>query len=497
MKNYLIILCLALAGNLFSANITAYLTSATFNIPDKEPYLETYLSVIGNTVKFVKNENGKFQGAIDVSVAFRLNGEIKNAQKYTLSSPEIADTSKGLPNFIDQQRFVLANGLYEMEISIADKNSINAKPFTAKMPIKIDFPLDRITISDVQLLESFTKSITPSILTKSGYDLMPYVATFYPENITKFKFYAEIYNAKKILGENQKMLISYYLKNEETKVKLNEFSAFSKQMANDANILLAELNIETLPTGKYEFIIEVRDAQNKIQAEQTVNLDRQNKQAAFSFDDLNAIKVEGTFVSNYKNLDTLSQYLRCLRPISSSAEIQYSENQLKGKDIITMQQYLYNFWQSRYPIGPEYAWLEYYKEVQKVNKEYATYGLKGYETDRGRVYLQYGPPDSRQKFENEPSSYPYEIWQYNSLNDKTQALTNPYNRQSNKSFVFYNPDLASNKYKLLHSNARGEILNSRWEIDLHKRDSQSGNMDVEKPSEHFGGNVDDNFKNPR
>ena len=139
MKKYLIILCLAMVGKLYSVNITAYLTYSTFNIPDKGPYVETYLSVIGNTVKFVKNANGKFQGAIDIAVAFKLNGEIKNAQKYTLNSPETADTTKGFPNFIDQQRYNLPNGLYEMEISIADKNSANAKPFTAKMPIKVEF----------------------------------------------------------------------------------------------------------------------------------------------------------------------------------------------------------------------------------------------------------------------------------------------------------------------------------------------------------------------
>lgn len=497
MKKYLIILCLAMVGKLYSVNITAYLTYSTFNIPDKGPYVETYLSVIGNTVKFVKNANGKFQGAIDIAVAFKLNGEIKNAQKYTLNSPETADTTKGFPNFIDQQRYNLPNGLYEMEISIADKNSANAKPFSAKMPIKVEFLNDRILVSDVQLLESYSKASTPSVITKSGYDLVPYVSTFYPENITRFRFYAEIYNAKQVLGDNQKILINYFLENNDSKMKLSEFSAFSKQAANDVNILLAEFNIESLPNGNYSFKIEVRDAQNKIQADQKIIFDRQNKQAALSFEDLKVIKVEGTFVSKYKNVDTLTQYLKCLRPISSFAEIQYTDNQLKTKDLVTMQQYFYNFWQSRSSSNPELAWLEYYKEVQKVNKEFGTYGLKGYDTDRGRVYLQYGVPDSRQKVDTEPSSYPYEIWQYNQLVDKTQVLTNPYNKQSNKSFVFYNPDLVSNKYTLLHSNARGEVNNSRWQIDLHKRDSQSGNMDVEKSSEHFGGNVEDNFRNPR
>jgi len=162
-----------------------------------------------------------------------------------------------------------------------------------------------------------------------------------------------------------------------------------------------------------------------------------------------------------------------------------------------MQQLFYNFWKSRNDKDPQLMWLEYYKEVMKVNKEFGTYGLKGYDTDRGRVYLQYGPPDQRTKADVEPSAYPYEIWEYNSLYDKSLALTYPDNKQSNKKFVFYNPDLVTNKYTLIHSTAQGEINNVRWELLIHKRDTQSNNLDNETVPEHFGGNADDNYRSPR
>ena len=110
MKKYLIFLCLPfllITNSLLAANVTAYLTYASFSTPAKGPYLETYLSVIGNSLRFVKNANGKFQGAVDISVAFKQSGEIKNAQKYSLNSPETDDTLKGFPNFIDQQRITI------------------------------------------------------------------------------------------------------------------------------------------------------------------------------------------------------------------------------------------------------------------------------------------------------------------------------------------------------------------------------------------------------
>ena len=500
MKKYLIIFCLPfllITNSLLAANVTAYLTYGIFSTPAKGPYLETYLSVIGNSLRFVKTANGKFQGAVDISVAFKQNGEIKNAQKYSLNSPETDDTLKGLPNFIDQQRYVLANGTYEMELSIADKNNPSEKPFVTKVPIKIDFPEIIMGISSIQLLESYTKAISPTALTKSGYDLMPYISNYYPENSTRLKFYTEMYQAKKILGEGERLIVSYYLEAYESKVRLSDYNGFNKQVANDVNILLSEFNIENLPSGNYNLVVEVRDKENKIQAQQKSFIQRTNKPAALSFDDIKTITVGNTFVNNYKSIDSMRYYIKALRPISSTSEIQYAENQLKGKELELMQQFFYNFWKSRNALSPEIAWLEYYKEVMKANKEFGTYGLKGFDSDRGRVYLQYGPPDQRTKSTSEPSAYPYEIWEYYSLVDKTQILNNPGNRQSNKNFVFYNPDLVTNKYTLIHSEARGEINNVRWRLLLHKRDTASPDLDNESVPKQFGGNVDDNFNNPR
>ena len=113
--------------------------------------------------------------------------------------------------------------------------------------------------------------------------------------------------------------------------------------------------------------------------------------------------------------------------------------------------------------------------------------MRGYETDRGRVYLQYGAPDQRSKVESSPNTYPYEVWQYYKLKD-----------QSNRKFLFYNQDLVTNNYTLLHSDAKGELYDAGWSMKLHKRTIQSNNMDITKPGiDTFGDESDDIFKNPR
>ena len=500
MKKHLVIFYFSIifvSNGLFSTNITAYLTYSSFNNPGSTPYFETYLSVMSNSIKFVKNANGKYQGEVDIAVCFKQNNEIKNAKKYTLSTGEITDSTKGIPNFIDQQRYSLANGNYEMELTIADKNRPMDKVFSSIVPVTINFTDDKINLSDIQLLESYSKSITTSIITKSGYDLVPYVSNFFPDNITRLRLYSEIYNSKKIVGEGQKMLLNYFLETPDTKVKLNDYSSFLKQTANDVNILLTELNIEKLPSGNYNIVIEVRDKENKLLAEQKCFIQRKNKQGNLSVEDLKTINVSNTFVSSYTNKDTLSDYIRCLRPISSLSEIQFAENQLKGGNIELMQQFFLNFWKSRNAIEPQITWFEYYKEVMKVNREFNTFGLKGYDTDRGRIYLQYGSPTVRNKVDVEPSSYPYEIWQYDSLIDKSQILENPHYRQSNKRFVFYCPNLATNRYALIHSTAIGEINNARWQLLINKRTGQEDNLDIQNTPDHFGGNASENYNRPK
>ena len=107
----------------------------------------------------------------------------------------------------------------------------------------------------------------------------------------------------------------------------------------------------------------------------------------------------------------------------------------------------------------------------------------GFETDRGRVFLQYGPPNNIEGNTREPGAYPYEIWHYYKLT----------NNQSNVKFVFYNPDLITNDYQLIHSDARGEIYDARWKFKIYstfKDNNGNSNFDQEDFRDTFGSQVD-------
>jgi GWxTD domain-containing protein len=91
------------------------------------------------------------------------------------------------------------------------------------------------------------------------------------------------------------------------------------------------------------------------------------------------------------------------------------------------EQFIEGFWERRSPNpgSPENEFKEeYYRRIAYANEHYAS-GIEGWRTDRGRIYIMYGPPDeieshpSGGSYERPPeegggetSTYPFETWRY-------------------------------------------------------------------------------------
>ncbi len=488
-KAYLLLILIFLSVNqVFCSdkNLKAYFTFCTFLSTEDGPYIETYLTVVGNSVEYIINDNGLYQGKVLVTMLFKQGDKIVNFKKYNLLSPEYKDTLSGFGNFIDQQRIILPEGKYDFEIELKDNNSDNPE-FVSARPINIYVNKDEVSLSDIELVESYKRSEQPSILTKSGIDLVPYVSNFFPASMKNLTYYVEIYNTDKMFGKGEKFLLNFYIQSFESASIINQFRGFERSDANPVNILLKTFNIESLPSGNYNLVIEVRDKTNTLIADKKLFFQRSNPNAALTPEELSTIQVEHSFVSKINNSDTLTNYIHSLRPICSESELRFIDNNLKEASLEMKQKFFLNFWKSRNMAEPENSWNKYKKKVSEVNRFYKTQINEGYETDRGRIYLRYGPPNTVATRENEPSSYPYEIWHYYNTDDG----------QSNVKFVFYNPDLVTNHYVLLHSTAIGEIKDYRWQLRLQMRNTPENNLDIGTGQEHWGSEAEDLFNHPK
>jgi len=469
-----------------SKNIRAYLNYVIFKSPTGGPYIETYLSVSGESVVYKRNEKSLYQAAIEVTLIFKNGDRIQDFDKYVLFSPDVEDTTLIDFNFLDQQRYFLPEGEYNLEIIISDRNA-GIQPFTAIQPVSIKFEPDKPNFSGIELIESVTKSDSLSMITKGGYDIVPMVHNFFPGNVTRLSFYSELYDMEQFLGLGEKFLLSCAIHSFETDLPLKDYTLYQRVDTRPVLAILKEFNITSLPSGNYELRVEARDKENKLITSSSLFFQRSNPNVAFSVEQLAAVSVSNTFAGKITNADTLAEFVRCLAPRATELEKTFIYKQLPSADLKTMQQFLFNFWETRNPADPEGEWMNYYEMVVMVNNTYKTQISKGYETDRGRVYLQYGPPNIISESYNEPSSYPFEIWQYYELPGG----------QRNKRFIFYTTDLITNSFRLLHSDAIGEVSNYQWKVYLNSRWYDPNSVDQTEVPDIWGSEVDDYYRNPR
>jgi GWxTD domain-containing protein len=489
MRQFLVILSIFLYNTVFS-NITVYFNYGIFNTASSKPYLETYLTISGNSVKFAK-VNAGYQANVNVSWKILKGAEIVKASNYNVMSPTVTDTLH-LPSFIDSQRFQLQNGLYTLELVVTD-NANPEKKSTHLEKIAIAFKRDKkVQTSDIQILESFSKSANPSVLNKNGFEMVPYNINYYPKAQNSLKFYMESYNLDTTIGSNTKFVYTYHVENNENLQKVQGLSGFQRQNAGRVNPLLAQFDITQLPTGNYNLVVSVKDSMNVIQAEKKWFFQRQSNAKELVVSE-NSIKTVEEFFNLVQSEDSLKEFVECLWPISFTTEREWQQVQLSRKDPNLMRGYMVEYWKKAAgdSLDPLKIWLAYYKQVLEANALLKCGKQKGYYTDRGRVYLQYGKPDQRGQYNSEPGTYPYEIWQYYRIYDRATKRF-----FSNKRFVFANFGIADNCYKLIHSEVKGEVYDERWKYRLVNR-TQQGNMEETSPGKTYGSNIDENFNNPR
>ena len=493
MKRILLtVACLifALVGTAQNKAVQSFLSSTIFNIPDGTPYIENALAFDCSSVIYKEFEPGKFKATVEIQTVFKQGDKISNFSKIALDSPVLTDTTNIVGAFLDQQRFSLENGEYAMEITVKDLNDPAQKPYSSQQTLIVNFPADQPAVSDILLVDSYSKSSTVTEFTKNGYDLAPRVYSFYMANAHNLTFYAELYNSDKVYKDGGKYLLNYFIESYESSVKMKRFNFAKTIDVGKVNVLLNSIDIKDLPTGNYYLVVEMRDRNNNLMASNSVFFQRYNPGCEMDLEDIASTQISNTFAAELSSIDTLREYLRCLNPRCSEAERDYVNNLVKTDDYKTMQQFLYNFWNTRAPLNPKEAWEEYYTQVKRVNASYSTRTKKGYMTDRGYVYLKYGTPDKICEEPFEPGAYPYEIWHYYEVAG-----------QRNKHCVFMSQDMVTNDYQLIHSDIIGEVNNPRWQMMIYSRfygpDYTGDIIDQTEAPGAWGTHAGDLYNNPR
>jgi GWxTD domain-containing protein len=478
---------------------------ATFYSPEQSTYLETYFSVHAGSLSLQKNASDKLQGSVEVTLMVFKNDQFITGDKLRMHSPEYDSPKEANGHFVQQIRMPIAPGSYEMRIRIRDVNN-PAEDYELNYPFDFEFETDKVSISNIQLIDSYSPAQQKGNLTKSGYDMVPLVPDgefFFGEDMNKLIFYSEIYHSSK-LGSEMPFVARFYLEDMAKRRVLNKFSGFQKFESGPAVLpFFKVLNISELPRGFYALNVVLLDRNNEKIAQQelffyrdqNIDLDKEVDEKSYfaSFD------ISNSGIQNkLADPDTLKRYLESIYPISTIQEQRIALTVSEGGNLEDMQLFFINFWRSRNPESPVVEWQNYYKVVQLMDKKYGTRVQPGYRSDRGRVFLQYGAPTLVEDRRHEPSVYPFEIWQYNQLQSPSTIS------QNNRVFVFANLDIGSRDYRLIHSDAIGEIQDPRWMMRIRRRDFQINNIDEtgdflqsDQPGSRLNNNIIMQGANPR
>lgn len=476
LSTIILILLISFASNAQERRLRAYLDNKQFYAPEVGNYVEFHLQFIGYSINY-KGKDGGLIGDLAVTMKISNQDSIVLQDTYRLETPFMKDSL--VDDFYDIRRFPLAPGTYEFELELMDLNSENASLKTSQMLVVTEMS-DAISISDIEVAEYASKGDGTSQFFKSGYDIIPRLVTFYPKELSSIPIYFELYNTDQL--PDSVFAIRQTVTNAGTGVEMMELRQTSRHFTSPVVPFLRELDISTVPTGKFIVSYKLLNRNMLELAEESYEFERSNDGAY----ELNAADVvlDPAFQSSITN-DSVGFYLESLIPISSATGVKNIIAVSKSRDGDEARKHIQLYWMATDSEKPYETWMKYKIQVQLVERIYSNNFQEGFETDRGRVYLQYGAPSNIIKRENSTNEYPFEIWVYNEIG-----------KFSNKRFIFYNPDLVNNAYRLLHSDMIGELKNQGWQRELARRNTTG--VDVDNPNgnveDQFGGNANEYYE---
>ena len=252
--------------------------------------------------------------------------------------------------------------------------------------------------------------------------------------------YAELYNLTPASGDNT--FEAAYLALDDKLNVYRDFGVRTSQKPGKSAVLTEALDIRGWPTGKYSL---------RIIAAEPASGQKDTTTLPFRIVDPEYVKMTLSgrrTMDPYDSLSTadkanLVTYL--LTPNEKSTLMRLTDS---GK-----LNFLDQYWrdhETRPRDNATVTRLDYIKRYRFCQANYSTdeQNTNGWSTDRGRIYMTYGPYDQKDEVQAPRIGNPFVIWYYRSMKE-------------GKLFVFEDA-LGYHDFKLVHSNVQGERYNQEW-----------------------------------
>ena len=462
MRPTLLALGLVAAAAAALAQPRAQVSYAAFET-DRRPYLEVY--VTAERPSLARGSGGR--RAVEVLVTLRAEGAPEDslalADRVTLWSPP-GDT---LANFMEALRYSVPAGEYVLRLAITDPHAAGAPaPLELSTPIAVREPGEGMRLSDIQLVAGRTpvaESSAASTLVKGGHVLEPLAGGLVRRQMDGLSAYVEVYPAADAAAAaGAPAVLEHTLSRLTDEGQVEDLTRKTMRLREVSATTPAFLRYRTtsLPSGRYLLTLKLRDRGLQ-------ELDRRLATFYVANPEADALAEAATgppdtaFVDRIP-ADSLAYVLLSLIPVTEAEQQGVIQGAVRSTSEEVRRRTILNHFLAAAPrpSAAGEAYRAYMAVVREVDLAFRSGFGRGFQTDRGHVWLKYGQPDDRIAVDNDPSAPPYEIWVYNYV-ARTQ--------QTPGKFLFYNPSLDNANFVMLHSTVRGEIRDPRWRRELYSK----------------------------
>lgn len=462
MKKLLSIICLlCICASLTAGKFGASVNYLVFHLPDDTSYLELQYLILGNGLMYTAQEDGGFQGRVQVDVSLQSKTDNSRIDRcFHLLTATYPDASQeGKENNFNLSRIPAPADMYTLYVCMRDENDTNSQPFCFSSDVDLRFDRQKVSMSSIQCIEAYDQAQKESIFNKNGLTIVPYFSDYYPSEVNKLNFMQEIYNTDKVTRKQEKCKLTAYISHSGENIHILQMKKTRMFEGCQKYVYLCSFPIDSLPSGNYYLHTRVVDPDGNELACDSIFFQRSNP----------GVGVYSTNpLKDSISIDTLRLYVDYLTPIAKKNEIDFIRS-AKKQDYQSLANFFYDFWNRRNADDPWDEWFRYYGNVKRVNHNYSTLRFKGYRTDRGFYYLKYGAPSDIEYYPLEDGLNPYEIWRYYQLEDQTDVY-----------FIFGDLDLTTKDYTMICSNKKDEIYDPRWKFRLKPKDVRPASIyDVE------------------
>lgn len=425
-----------------------------FRYADSLIFLEYYMSIPRNMLKFVPDSSG-FKAEFLVTATLSQNDSVI-AQKNWRNRTTIDSLEEltGLQRLFAINNFAVAKGEYNLQLKVSDSNVENTNFYD--IPVQIEEFPNELCISDMQLATQIQRNSEESTLNKNGFWVYPNPSRLYGIGLPILYAYAEIYNFAQATSDSGQMYAVRYKVLDSDGVEVKTFAEKVKKKPGSSAVEVNGVNVVTLVSGPYFIVLEVEDFESGKVAQTAQKFfvyregDYAEGGAAFKKQEqMSGTGSPGLDAGRYDAMGekAIDEEFEWCRYIATKDERNtYKKLNLDGK-----RSFIKEFWARRdqTPATPvnEYK-RNYLANVEYSNQAYKGTFKEGWRTDRGRVMLVYGRPDEVERHPFSSENKAYEVWHYFSI-------------QGGITFIFVDRrDMG--EYELVHSTARGELYDPEW-----------------------------------